>query len=118
MRVMGTTLRWSRGLSKSAVAILIAVFGIPLVVVATVGVDRLASWLPDAEGIYAKAWLRTQDAAPGNTVAIRVIGKAGYKTAVTSLTARFRSAQVAIDGPIEYTLPRGQSTIVEPTGAT
>lgn len=93
---MATTRGRARGLNKSAVAILIAVSGIPLVAMATLGADRLDSWLPDAEGVDAKAWLRTQDAAPGDTVAIRVVGKAGYKTVITSLTARFGSAQVAI----------------------
>jgi hypothetical protein len=75
-----------------------AICGIPLVIAATWGADKLDSWLPDAEGMDAKVWLRTQDAAPGDTVAIRVVGKAGYKTAITSLTARFGAAQVEIAG--------------------
>jgi hypothetical protein len=95
---MISRMKTPRGLSKSAVAIVIALLGIPLLVAATWGADVLDSWLPDAVGADAKAWLRTQDAAPGDTVAIRVVGKAGYKTAITSLTARFGSAQVAIAG--------------------
>lgn len=98
---MAKTQGRSRGVGKLVVAIMVAICGISIVVVvvaATWGADKLDSWLPDAEDTDAKAWLRTQDAAPGDTVAIRVVSKSGYKTAITSLTAQFGSAQVAITG--------------------
>jgi len=78
--------------------ILIAILGIPIIIAATWGAKVLDSWLPDAEGADAKGWLRTGDAAPGDAVAIRVVGKAGYQTAITSLTARLGSARVEIAG--------------------
>jgi len=61
-----------RGLNSSLFTIMIAIFGM-IIVAATWGATMIDSWLPDAGGTDANAWLRAGDAAPGYTVAIRVI---------------------------------------------
>jgi len=87
-----------RGLTPAAIAIMFVVFGIPGAAVATWGADKLDSWMPDGEGTDSQAWLRTQDVAPGDTVAVSVAAKGGYKATITSMTARFGSSRVAVEG--------------------
>ncbi|MEP6861633.1 MAG: hypothetical protein ABJE66_13485 [Deltaproteobacteria bacterium] len=87
-----------RGPTPGGIAILILFLGVPLAAVATCGASKLDSWMPDGESIDTQAWLRTQDVAPGDTVAVRVAAKGGYRTTITSMTARFGSANVAVEG--------------------
>lgn len=87
-----------RGLTPAAIAVMVIVFGIPGAAVATWGADKLDSWMPDGEGTDSQAWLRTQDVAPGDTVAVSVVAKGGYKATITSMTARFGSSRVAVAG--------------------
>lgn len=75
-----------------------AVLAIPMLLGMWFGQRWLERWLPDAEGTYAAAWLRTRDVAPGDEVAIRVAPRAGATLAIVGLHAKIGDIKIEVPG--------------------